>query len=412
MRFLRFALCVVCLGVAGLRAADDDDKDNKGPVPEEIPDFSRLDEYIYVPKSTMSLGTRLFLNGPKTSYSGQGAIPSDVGPLADPRVPNVSRTYEDGDVLPDARSVPTTSGVGETGSAPVPSDGRTNSWSYLNNSQVLPNGDIAFHVYSGEVTDTAVQSIDAKSSVGLELILDRDMGKLGKHFKWSMTVGLSLADIHSSTYANVATTQTTITDTYDLYGQVPPAAPFTSPSAVSQSVLNSSGQPVSTTGAATSTQEADQVILLGNHPISETVTPIQTTSENRYFIEGAYYTLRIGPTLIFPMGQHFKLTASVGPDLIYSGSEYNVLEDLIYATNEPGLTQLYQKENTKILPGYYADVNLRYDMTETAGIYVGGIYQGAGSYSQSISSGPGTSYTTKIDFQSEQGVKGGLTVRF
>jgi hypothetical protein len=112
------------------------------------------------------------------------------------------------------------------------------------------------------------------------------------------------------------------------------------------------------------------------------------------------------------MGQHFKLTASVGPDLIYSGSEYNVLEDLIYATNEPGLTQLYQKENTKILPGYYADVNLRYDMTETAGIYVGGIYQGAGSYSQSISSGPGTSYTTKIDFQSEQGVKGGLTVRF
>jgi hypothetical protein len=112
------------------------------------------------------------------------------------------------------------------------------------------------------------------------------------------------------------------------------------------------------------------------------------------------------------MGQHFKLTASVGPDLIYSGSEYNVLEDLVYATGEAALTQLYQKENTKLLPGYYADVNLRYDMTDTAGFYVGGIYEGSGNYTQSVQSGPSSSYTTKIDFQSEEGVKGGMTIRF
>ncbi len=49
--------------------------------------------------------------------------------------------------------------------------------------------------------------------------------------------------------------------------------------------------------------------------------------------------------------------------------------------------QLYQKENTKILPGYYVDVDLRYDFTETAGLYVGNIYQGGGSYSQSVPSG-------------------------
>jgi hypothetical protein len=35
----------------------------------------------------------------------------------------------------------------------------------------------------------------------MELILDRDMGKLGKRATWSLTAGFSIADIHSSIYA-------------------------------------------------------------------------------------------------------------------------------------------------------------------------------------------------------------------
>ena len=99
MRFLRVALCVACLPVAGLRAQQKDDE-NKGPVPEDIPNFSQLDEYIYVPRSTFSLGTRFFLRGPKTTYAGQGENPSTVDPgdLASTQVPNISRTYIDGTV--------------------------------------------------------------------------------------------------------------------------------------------------------------------------------------------------------------------------------------------------------------------------------------------------------------------------
>lgn len=410
MRFLLVALCVISLPLAALRAEDSTD-DNKGPVPEEIPDFSRLDEYVYVPKATLSMGSRIFINGPKATYSGQGSIPSDVGPLANPNIPNVSRTYADGDVEPDARSIPVNSGVGQSYTYPVASDGRTNTWTYSNANQLLPDGNIAFHTYAGEVTDTGVHDASSESSVGIELILDRDMGKLGKHFKWSITAGFSLADIHSSTYQAVATNMTTVTDTYDLFGQVPPAPPYTSPNSISQTVLNSSGGATSGSTSNT-TQEATQTILLGNKPLGETTDTTQVLSTNRYFIEGAYYTLRVGPTIVLPMGQHFKLTASAGPDLIYSGSEYNVLEDLVYATGEPALTQLYQKENTKLMPGYYVDVNLRYDMTDTAGFYVGGVYEGSGSYSQSVSSGTSTAYNTKIDFQSEEGVKGGLTLRF
>jgi hypothetical protein len=153
------------------------------------------------------------------------------------------------------------------------------------------------------------------------------------------------------------------------------------------------------------------VILLGNQPIGRdtTVTAIDTT--NRYFTEGAYYTFRVGPTIVFPLTSKFSLNASAGPALIYSGETMNVLEDLYITTGEEYF-QLYQHENTHILPGYYVDVNLEYQLTDTAGFYVGGLWQGAGSFKQEVASGVGTEYSSRIDFGSQEGFKGGMTVRF
>lgn len=415
MRILIFALCVACLPIAGLRAADEEQK----PVPEEIPNFSQLDEYIYVPKSTLSLGTRFFLRGPKTSYQGQGINPSPVDPgdQSTVSVPNISRTYIDGTVSPDQRSVTVNAGLGGEQQVPIASDGRTNTWSYDNQSQILTNGDIAFHTYSAEITDTSQHNVNGAPNAGLELILDRDMGKIGKTWKWSITSGFSIADIHSSSFVSVPTAVTTVTDTYDLFGQVPPSAPYSSPNTISQQVYSASGSVESGTTTTTATQSVTQQILLGNVPLSRQPTTDLTDTTNRYFTEGAYYTLRVGPMVTIPMGGHLKLNLSAGPDLIYLGSEMNVLEDLTLSTGQD-FQQLYQKENSKILPGYFVDVDLQYQLTDTAGFYVGGIYQGAGSFSQSVPSGAdpvtgaGLSYSSKLDFGSQEGLKGGVTVRF
>jgi hypothetical protein len=420
MRFLRLALCVACLPLAGLRAQQKDE--DKGPVPEEIPNFNQLDEYIYVPKSTLSLGTRFFLRGPKTTYGGQGENPAPVDPgdLASTAVPNISRTYIDGTVFPDTRTVTINTGLGGEAQVPIASDGRTNTWSYDNASQLLPDGNITFHTYSSEITDTALHGVTGAPNTGMELILDHDMGKIGK-LKWSITAGFSIADIHSSTFLSVPTAISTLTDTYDLFGQVPPAAPYSSPNTISQTVFGASGSVESGTTTTTATQSVVQEILLGNQPLGgplgRQVDTVDTTTINRYFTEGAYYTLRAGPMITIPAGNHWKLNVSVGPDLIYLGSQLNVLEDLNIATGEDFMT-LYQKYNTKILPGYYVDVNLQYQLTDTAGFYVGGIYQGAGTFVQSLPSGndpntgAGLSYTSKLDFGNQEGVKGGVTVRF
>jgi hypothetical protein len=411
MSLLRIGLCVACLSLAGLRAADD--KDEEKQQPEEIPNFNQLDEYTYLPKSTLSLGSRYFLTGPKTTFAGQGAIPSPVDPGSDPTIGNVARSYIDGAIGVDTRTISITTGVGELTEVPIAPDGRTNTWGYQNSSQLLPNGDMAFHTYTGEVTDTAIHSETGLPSLGLELLMDRDMGKIGKRLKWAITAGFSIADIHASSYANVPTTLTTTTDTYDLFGQVPPPGPYSSPNTISQAVLTSSGGTVSgTSSGTTSTQQANQVTLIGNVPLNRTVVNTEILTENRYFIEGAYYTLRVGPTLIMPFGQHLKLSVSAGPDLIYSGSELNVLESLTFDPNEPPITNLLQKENTKIMPGYYVSLDVRYDLNDTAGLYLGDVFQGGGGYSQSAPSGTGTAYTSRIDFGDQEGVKGGLTVRF
>jgi len=411
MRLLRLALCAACLPLQGLRAADEEQKQQ----PEEIPDFNRIDEYTYTPKSTLSLASRLFLNGPKVSYSGQGSIPSPVSAGADATVsiPNLSRTYYDGSVGPDTRAITTFTGIGQSEQVAIPPDGRTNTWSYDYASQLQANGNVTMSIYSGQVVDTGSHSANGMPNLGVELLMDRDMGKLGKHLKWAITAGFSIADIHSSTYASVPTQLTTTTDTYDLFGQIPPAPPYTSPGTISQSVLNGNGQAVSSTGGSTSTQSVTQTTLLGNMPLSRVPVVADVLSTNRYFTEGAYYTLRIGPTLIMPIGTHFKLSVSAGPDLIYSGSELNVLETLDIPENlQVPITDLYQKQNTRILPGYYVDVDMRYDLTDTAGFYVGNIYQGGSGYNQSAVSGPSSAYTNKIDFASQDGVKGGFTFRF
>jgi hypothetical protein len=422
MRLHRLALCAFLLPLLGLsvRAQEksDDDKQEQ-QAPEEIPNFNQLDEYVYVPKSTMSLGSRLFLKGPKLTYSGQGSNPSIANPGDDstvatdghPGVANIARTYIDGTVSPDQRTVSVNAGLGGQTSLGINPDGRTNTWSYDNANQLLPDGNIAFHTYSAEITDTGSHTTEGAPNVGIELILDRDMGKLGKKIKWSITAGFSIADIHASTYQSVPTDLTTVTDTYDLFGQVPPSAPFSSPNTITQTVFGQGSTVTGTSGASTATQTATQTILLGNQPIGRdtTVTAIDTT--NRYFTEGAYYTLRVGPTIVIPISSKFSLNASAGPALIYSGETMNVLEDLYITTGEEYF-QLYQHENTHILPGYYVDVNLEYQFTDTAGFYVGSIWQGAGSFTQTVASGVGTEYTSRVDFGSQEGVKGGMTVRF
>jgi hypothetical protein len=65
----------------------------------------------------------------------------------------------------------------------------------------------------------------------------------------------------------------------------------------------------------------------------------------------------------------------------------------------------------KLLPGYFADATVQFDLTERTGFYAGAVFQSAGSYEQRIDS-DNAHYSTKVDLANMSGFRAGLSYRF
>lgn len=415
MKSFRFAFLLFATAIGIMRAQEE----RAGP-PTEIPDFSNLDEYIYETKSTVILGFR-HLSGAKTSFSGQGKVLGKEDPGAATGA-NLSRIYHNGSVQQDARTTPRLDNSGntivdpDTGAAafdPIPPDGRTNTWSYTDARQLTSDGFLAFSTYSADIIDTKTRTNSAASTNGLELAVMRDMGKLfGSRVSWNLTAGMSVNDISSDRTENVLANLTTLTDLYSLYGQTPPAAPYSAPSFTNTPVLDASGNPVVDDAGTGRTITTETSVLIGNEPAGRTVTTStnETSVTNRWKLKGAYFTFRAGPTVWIPITSRFRASFSLGVALIYAGTNYAVTESF---TPDIGseLTETNSSDESKLLPGYYADATLQFNLTERAGFYAGAIFQSAGSYDQELVS-TNAHYATKIDLANQRGLRAGMTIRF
>lgn len=416
MKHFRFAFFALA-AVAGPALAQDEER--RAP-PIEIPDFSNLDEYIYEPKSTVRFGFR-HISGAKTSFSGQGKIPAPQDPGPETGA-NLTRVYHDGAVRPDSRAVARLDSSGnpiidpatnQQVFDPIAPDGRTNTWNYTDASQLSRLGYVAFHNYSASVIDTDVRQRESNSGAGMDITVSRDMGNLfGSRLAWNLTAGLSINDISTDTSALVRANLTTITDYYSLYGQVPPEAPYSSPSTTTINVVDAAGNPVLNDDGTVSTITTDTSVLIGNEPAGRTSATVtnDTSVYNRWKLKGAYYTFRAGPTVWIPITSRLRASVSFGAALVYSGTNYTVTQtfepDLGAAISETADSDAY-----KLLPGYYADATVQFDLTERAGLYAGAVFQSAGSYTQEIQS-ENANYNTKIDLKNQNGVRAGLSIRF
>eukprot|EP01012_Entosiphon_sulcatum_P018674 TRINITY_DN23448_c0_g1_i1.p1 TRINITY_DN23448_c0_g1~~TRINITY_DN23448_c0_g1_i1.p1 ORF type:complete len:417 (-),score=62.83 TRINITY_DN23448_c0_g1_i1:622-1872(-) len=416
MKHLRLALVVFATAASLARAQDEQQQ----RPPTEIPDFSNLDDYIYEPKSILSYGFR-YLNGAKLKFFGSGRLATTEDPGA-PTGTNVARSYHDGSVGVDARFAPRVDGNGnpvkdpDSGSQifdPIAPDGRTNTWAFQNASQVTEDGFVSFNTYTADINDAGTRKKDANSNFGMELAVSRDMGKLfGSRFTWQLIAGLSINDLSGSTTDTVQAKLTALTDLYSLNGQVAPVAPYSAPSSASENVLDSAGNAVLNDDGSAQTVTTDTTVLLTNQPAARTstVTTNSTSVKSRWKLSGAYYTFRAGPTVFLPITSRFRASFSAGAALIYAGSNYSVTQTFTPDTGAE-ITDTSSSQTAHVLPGYYADASLQFDLTERTGVYAGAIMQGAGSYTQDVNS-EAAHYTTKIDLGRQQGFRGGLTIRF
>jgi hypothetical protein len=416
MKHLRLALfaSVAALGLVHAQ------EERQGPPPTEIPDFSNLDDYIYEPKSILSIGFRR-LSGPKLKFFGTGKLSTTENPGAATGA-NLTRTYHDGSVSPDGRFAGRVDNSGnpvldpDAGSQifdPIAPDGRTNTWSFQSASQVTEDGFLKFNTYAADIIDTAARGTDGRANFGLEIAVSRDMGKLlGTRMSWQLIAGMSINDLAGSKDDTVQARLTALTDLYSLDGQVAPTAPYSAPSSTTTSVLDSAGNAVLNDDGTAQSVTVDTTTLLTNQPSLRTsTTTTDTTSVNsRWKLSGAYYTFRSGATLLVPFGSRFKASFSAGPALVYAGSSYTVTQTYTPATGAE-ISDTSTSTTSHLLPGYYADATLQFELTERTGFYAGAVIQGAGEYTHNLNSVAAQS-SSKIDLAKQQGFRGGMTIRF
>ncbi|WP_146180340.1 hypothetical protein [Opitutus sp. ER46] len=397
--------------------AQESDEQRQRP-PTEIPDFSNLDEYIYEPKSSVRLGFRS-LGGVTASFSGTGSIQTPEDFNQDLTRTDITRSYHDGTVSPDARTTARLDDygnpmidphTGNTISDPIAPDGKTNTWNYSDSRQVDSDhtapGYIAFHSYSAEVTDQAVRSQKSRTTNGLDLMVARDMGKLLKgRVSWNLIGGISVNDISARKIDTVAGTIQEIADHYSLFGRNPPDAPYEAPSSST-----------TTSGTSGTSVTVDSSVLISQIPLFRQIRDVAAGSgdsmiiRNNWKVKGAYYTFRGGAEVWIPITSRLRLNLTLAAAIIYSGTNYTVIQSL---TPEIGsdIIETDTSDAYKLLPGYYADASLQFDLTEKTGFFAGVIYQSAGSYTQTIDSDT-AHYSTKVDFKNLNGMRAGMSVRF
>jgi hypothetical protein len=416
---------------------------DEGPAPEqyEPPPPVGLDvDYLAPAKQKLSIGFRV-LTGPKVSYSGSGRILSGVNPSPDG---NGIRRYNDGFIDPDSRKDGTsTTALQSSANA----DGRSNSWSFGNQSQVDgANNGVDMHAYSGTINGTNRGSGRAASGTGFELTFERDFGWHLGRVQFDLIGGLGMNKINYARTTTVAGMMTTLTDVFQtynaqldgnndplndtngnqFYGELPPGSTSTSSATGTPGTLPSPSTtapipkapnqpaPYSAPSTATdlnSSKVVDNSTVINSTPVSDTMSlPQPTLVTEKWNINGAYFTLRGGAEMIVPITEKFSASVSGGPALVYVGTTFAVDQTITPPTGSP-ITTTVSNDYSTVLPAYFGDANIDYAFTDTTDLYLGAAFQSSTGYRQSIHSSNGN-YTDKIDFGNQEGVRGGISFKF
>ncbi|MDP2137062.1 MAG: hypothetical protein Q8J74_04340 [Candidatus Didemnitutus sp.] len=375
-------------------------------------------DHWYVPKTTLRFGFRVLTSGVNVNFGNLGTVTSTRA-IVPASAGDINRIYDNGAValdLPgfnevDANGVQTSIPGGRyqvlvpqtDGSVGLALDGvsftpgQTRFWNYVSDDQVI-GGLLGLSNFSA-ASEGATASKDEGMSSGVELSVSRDLGKVGSRFQISVDAGIALNSMNAKTGGTVRSTLTSYTDYFRLNGPTP----------------TEKGGP--TYGELVL---PDGTIVAQGY---ETTTPLQTTPDaslsattsvvggasvqGNWQIKGAYFLMRLGPSVHTQLSERFGMSFGAGVAGAYAGSRYSVVEQLeLPDLAEPLIEDRFSNES-KFLTGYYADLNFGWQANERTGLFAGVGLQHLGSYDQSVGG-----RTAKIEMGSAVGVRGGISIKF
>jgi len=398
----------------------------------------------YVPKTTVSIGFRMLNAGGKVAFGNLGSVAfeSEVAPIQDG---SVDRVYDNGAVRADVPrldekdangNVITTPGsrypilstikvnvtdsngnpvlnadgtnvtedvLLQTGDFLAYTPGLTRNWGYGSNTQLTGDGRIAMSTYSA-TSEGASAMKESGASAGVEFQYVRHFSKPASRLQWGVLGGITLNGINSKTAGTVTSTLNTRTDYYSLGGATVPPAPYFAPSF--DDYLSSSGEVLRTDGLETTVPIVAAPL---SHVEGSTAHGVQV--DGNWQVKGAYFMVRLGPTIRTQLTTRLGVSASLGVAGAYTGTTYSVTETFRVPDLE-GITigsvrGTEQTSETKFLSGYYADLNLEWLATERTGLFGGLTAQKFDGFDQSVGS-----RTARIDLGSSVGLRGGVSIKF
>jgi hypothetical protein len=374
-------------------------------------------------KNSVKFGFRM-VSGAKVHFGNLGIVPQVDIPLTG----DVTRTYSNGivvkDVLRDANSgrsevdangVQTSTPGGRyntfitaaDGSQTLVGDfvsftpGQTRNWRHDSATQVTADGSgIVMSAFSAS-SDGASFEGKKQTSNGVELQMERIVGKLGGKWEVSIIGGIALSGISNKQAGDVHSTLHTLSDTFSLLGRTAPD-------------VNPQGQPTFDGLPLTDGTEVpnghETTVPLASTPNAgdrkETNAVGAANVSGVWKIKGAYYVMKVGPEIRTTFAKDFGFSASVGLAGAYVGTNYTANESLTVDGVAPITTSETSSIN-KFMPGYYANIDALWQANERTGFFAGITYEQFNSYDQSVGG-----RTAKIDLGATAGIRGGISIKF
>lgn len=399
--------------------------------------FATAADEWYVPKSTITFGFRLGRSGANVRFGNLGNVPSPQT-VPDVTDPSLGRIFDNGTVGGDSprpgefqldangqpvldangrviqTSTPggrfTTTTIDANLNTIVTSDslaftpGLTRAWR-INNSNQVQGDTVAFSNFSA-VSEGGTATADDSGSSGAEVALARHLGKLGKRFEWSLVAGVSLNDLNAKTDGSVLATLNTFTQRFPLNGRTIPEGLLQAPTF--NDLLDADGNLIASGGLETT-------VPLGIDPdpalTTETSVPGGATVQGNWQIKGAYFLMRVGPSIRLKMTERLGVNASLGLAGAYSGTRYSVVEMIelpgVDDAAPTPVTTVEENSRQKFLPGLYADFNVEWLANRRTGLFGGVSVQQLGDYNQSVGG-----RTARVDLGNSVGLRGGVSIKF
>lgn len=255
--------------------------------------------------------------------------------------------------------------------------GQTRDWAYINDSQIV-NGQLSLNTFATESTGSSFSRDADGSGLGMELAVSRRLMKLGRKTELSFSANVGITDFQARAKERITANLITTTDVYDVFGTAP-AASYLAPDF--DALFDDIGNIINSEGFETT------VPLQQITPDRRIVTiPNGANVEGEWAIDGAYYSIRLGPEIRTHFSERLAITAGAGFLGAYVGSDFTVSEFLdldgysVFST-----IGVSETENmSDLIAGFYAEATIEFWFTQRTGIFLGATFESIDDYVQTF----------------------------